>query len=283
MRLMARIAAGVVMSIAWALAGGDAAAVARADAGAGGGAGKNALEVAKQVFGQRYCELLLVHKHGDGFAADVYNTYGLNKCPEAAWNAIDTTTVAKHNGALVALRNGPRYWAMNTIQKHQHGRPVIKDLGGVRMTEEAVVSATNLKASPYTVHRVDRATTFTYNAGQTVYELHGADGSRWVMQSWSQQIDPTLKLRQLAGLGSRLKLPAGWSYHVVHLKRPLSVVTVNTAAEVLQDDLDDTYSRLTTAPAGDTAVSAAYETGFTLGTKAYDYGVPLLGSLYTST
>jgi hypothetical protein len=275
---MARIAAGVVVSIGLVLAGGGAAAVARP------AADKSTLEVAKHVFGQRYCELLLVHKHGAVIAADVYNTYGLDKCPEAAWKAINTTTVAKHNGAIVALRNGPRYWAMNTIQKHQQGQRVIKDLGGTRMTEEAVVSSKSLTSSPYTVHRVDRATTFIYNAGQTVYELHGAGGSRWVMQSWSQQIDATLKLSQLSGLGSRLKLPAGWSFHVVHLKQPLRVVTVKTAAEVLQDDLDDTYSRLTTAPARDAAASAAYQTGFTLGTKAYDYGVPLLDSerVYTS-
>jgi hypothetical protein len=238
-----------VASIGWA--GGGAAALARA------GSGKSTLEVARHVFGRRYCELLLVHKHGSGIAAHVYNTYGLNNCPKAAWKAIDTTAVAKANGAIVALRNGPRFWAMDTIEKHQHGRPLVKDLGGLRMTEEAVVSATNLSTSPYTIHRVDRATTFIFNAGRTVYELHGADGSRWVMQSWSQQIDPTLSLGQLAGLGSRLKLPAGWSYHVVHLTRPLRVVTVKTAAEVLQDDLDNTYSRLTAPPASHAGVRGA--------------------------
>ncbi len=235
-----------VTSIAWAIAGGGAA-LARARSP------KSTLEIASHVFGHRYCELLLVHKTGAEIVADVYNTYGLNSCPEAAWNAIDTTAVAKANGALVALRNGPRFWAMNTIQKHQQGQPVVKDLGGMRMTEEATVTATSLRASPYAIHRVDRATTFIYNAGQTVYELYGTHGSRWVMQSWSQQIDQTLSRGQLPGLGSRLKLPAGWSYHVVHLTRPLRVVTVKTAAEVLQDDLDNTYSRLTAAPARDSA------------------------------
>ncbi len=230
---------GAAVLLVLAFDGGGTAALART------GSAKSTVEVASHVFGRRYCELLLVHRHGNAITADVYNTYGLNNCPQAAWNAIDTTAVAKANHALVALRNGPRFWAMNTIEKHQQGKPVVKDLGGLRMTEEAVVSATNLRNSPYTIHRVDRATTFIYNAGQTVYELRGADGSRWVMQSWSRQIDPTLDVGRLAKLGSRLKLPAGWSYHVVHLSRPLRVVTVKTAAEVLQDDLGDTYSRLT--------------------------------------
>lgn len=222
-----------------------AVAISGAGALARVGSGKGTLEVATHVFGRRYCELLLVHTHGHVITADVYNTYGLNKCPHAAWNAIDTTAVAQTNGAVVALRNGPRFWAMNTIEKYQQGRLVVKDLGGLRMTEEAVLSATGLSTAPYTIHRVERATTFIYDAGQTVYELHGSDGSRWVMQSWSEQIAPTLTVGQLAGLGSRLKLPAGWSYHVVHLTRRLRVVTVKTAAEVLQDNFGDTYSRVT--------------------------------------
>ena len=237
--MRALCAAALIVS---AVAISGAAALARA------GSGKTTLEVATHVFGRRYCELVLVHKHGHVITADVYNTYGLNKCPNAAWNAIDTTAVAKANSALVALRNGPRFWAMNTIEKYQQGRPLVKDLGGLQMTEEAVLSATNLSTAPYTIHRVDRATTFIYNAGQTVYELHGSDGSRWVMQSWSEQIDSTLNVGQLAGLGSRLTLPAGWSYHVVQLTRQLRVVTVKTAAEVLQDNFGDTYSRVTHSP-----------------------------------
>jgi hypothetical protein len=234
--MRALFAAALIVS---AVAVSGAASLARA------GSGKSTREFATHVFGRRYCELLLVHNHGHVITADVYNTYGLNKCPHAAWNAIDTTAVAKANGAVVALRNGPRFWAMNTIEKYQRGRLVIKDLGGLRMTEEAVLSATNLSTAPYTIHQVDRATTFIYNAGQTVYELHDSHGSRWVMQSWSEQIDSRLNVGQLAGLGSRLKLPAGWSYHVVHLPRQLRVVTVKTAAEVLQDNFDDTYSRVT--------------------------------------
>src|SRR5262249_43001602 len=117
--------------IGWVLAGGASVALART------GSGQTTIEIARHVFGRRYCELLLVHKHGNGIAAEVYNTYGLNKCPEAAWKAIDTVAVARANGALVALRNGPRFWAMTTIEKHQQGRPLVKDLGGLRMTEEA--------------------------------------------------------------------------------------------------------------------------------------------------
>lgn len=198
---------------------------------------------ASGVFGRRYCELLLVRSTPHGLVADVYNTYGLNTCPPRAWNAIDTTSVAKANHALVAVRNGPRFWLMNEIYKLTGAR-IIKNLGGVRMFRAATVALTSASQVPYTIHRVDRGTVFTYNAGQTVYELRGPDGTRWVMQSWSRQIDPKLSHRDLAKLGSRLRLPPGWRYRTRRLTKPMRIVTTRAAAQVIQDNLDDTYSRL---------------------------------------
>jgi hypothetical protein len=200
---------------------------------------------ASGVFGRRYCELLIVHTSTHGPVADVYNTYGYDNCPPRAWNAIDTTAVAHEQNALAVVRNGPRFWLMNRIGKVQHGRRVIKSFGGVRMAMEATLPLTSLNPAPYVVHSVNRATTFSYNAGSTVYELRKPDHTTWVMQSWSRQIDPTLGLGDLKTLGSRLDLPTGWSFRTKRLTKPLNVVTVRSAAHVLQDDLGDTYSELT--------------------------------------
>lgn len=196
------------------------------------------------VFGKRYCELLLVHPTKHGLLADVYNTFGLNNCPPGAWKAVDTNAVAKAEHAIVALRNGPRFWLMNDIYKLQPGPRVIRNLGGVRMAEVATVAVDPANIAPYTVHRVDRATVWVFKAGQTVYELRAPDGSRWVMQSWSRQIDPTLRLADLKGLRSKLRLPAGWSYRPRRLRRQLRIVTTHRSAQVIQDNLDDTYSRI---------------------------------------
>jgi len=208
---------------------------------------KGQLEVASEVFGRRYCELFLVRKRASGYAADVFNTYGLNSCPAAKWTAIDTGAVAKANHALVVVRNGPRYWAMDEIEKYQQGHQVIKNLGGLAMIEEAVLALGSLSTKPYTVHRVNRTTIFVWNKGRRIYELHRPDGSTWVMQAWSRQIDPTLGLGDLAGLGKRLRLPVGWRYSTVRLKKTLRAVTVNTDAQVLQDDLDNSYSHVRSA------------------------------------
>ena len=208
---------------------------------------RSQLEVASKVFGRRYCELFLVRKRPTGYAADVFNTYGLNSCPAAKWTAIDTGAVAKANHALIAVRNGPRYWAMDEIEKYQQGHQVIKNLGGLPMIEEAVLALGSLSTKPYTVHRVNRTTIFVWNKGRRIYELHRPDGSTWVMQAWSQQIDPTLGRKDLAGLAKRLTLPAGWSYSSVRLRKTLRVVTVKTDAQVLQDDLGNTYSHAAAA------------------------------------
>jgi hypothetical protein len=203
------------------------------------------VDIRSGVLGHRYCELLIVHRSRSRlFYADVYNTFGLNDCPPAAWKAIDTTAVAKAQHAIVTVRNGPRFWLMDQIAKHRQGTRMIKNLGGVRMIEEATVSLAQLSAAPYTVHRVNRSTVFTYSAGRTIYQLRAPDRSLWVMQSWSRQIDPNLGRAQLAMLGTRLRLPAGWAYRPRRLSRPLRIVTVRAAAEVLQDNLDNTYSRL---------------------------------------
>jgi hypothetical protein len=199
---------------------------------------------AAKVFGRRYCELLLVHPTATAYAADVYNTYGLNDCPAAKWTALDPKTVASTNHALAAVRNGPRFWAMNEIEKFRSGRGRIKDLGGIRMIKEATIALPTLIQTPYSVHRVSRTTIFIWNAGATVHELRAPDGSTWVMQSWSEQIDPSLNRSDLARLGSKLQLPASWSYRSRRLKTALRIKTVHTDAEVTQDILDDTYSRV---------------------------------------
>ena len=199
---------------------------------------------AAKVFGRRYCELLLVNSTATVYAADVYNTYGLNDCPEAKWKALDPMAVAGAQHAVAAVRNVPRFWAMNEIEKFRSGREMIKDLGGIRMIKEATISLPTLTQTPYSVHRVNRTTIFIWNAGATVHELRAPDGSTWVMQSWSEQIDPSLNRSDLARLGSKLQLPAGWTYRSRRLKTALRVRTVHTDAEVTQDNLDDTYSRV---------------------------------------
>ncbi len=63
------------------------------------------------------------------------------------------------------------------------------------------------------------------------------------MQTYSQIKDRTLSRADLPGLASRLTLPTGWTYRVRTLTRPLVVATEDQAAQVLQDNLEDSYSK----------------------------------------
>lgn len=134
---------------------------------------------------------------------------------------------------------------MDAIIKRRQGREVIRDLGGLRMIEEATLPLASLNPARYVIHRVNRTTTFIYSAGSRIYELHSPGGSTWVMQSWSRQVHPGVGLSELPRLGRRLHLPRGWRYGSRRLKRALRIVTVRAAAQVLQDDLQDSYSRVT--------------------------------------
>lgn len=194
--------------------------------------------------GKRYCEVLLLHGAPEGLTADVYNSYPMNLCPQSQWEALNAQQLAQENQALIALLNGPRYWLMDTIDKTVGTSGPTKDFGGIEMTQRATVlvgdPATAQK--PYLTHEINRKTVFTFDKGSTVYELTDPQGQKWVMQSWSQEVDPTLSEADLADLTPKLQLPAGWTYAMRTLTKPLTVSTVAAPAKVTTDDLKNTYS-----------------------------------------
>ena len=194
------------------------------------------------VFGKRYGEVLLVRMNENGPEATVYNSFPLNDCPAELWNRLDAAAIAKDNGAVAALLNGPRYWLMSGITKKAGSPQPTATFGGIEMIEQATVQLSSNNPSPYTVNTVDRKAVFTFDAGRPVFELIDADGKRWVMQTWSQVVDKELTLEDLPGLASRLTLPEGWSYETRTLTSPLVVDTTNREAHVLQDELTNSYS-----------------------------------------
>ena len=62
----------------------------------------------------------------------------------------------------------------------------------------------------------------------------------YVMQSYSEIVDPSLRMADLQNLGSRLKLPAGWKFpYSGSLCAPRVIATGE--ARIVQDDLENTY------------------------------------------
>ena len=158
------------------------------------------------------------------------------------WKTLDAEAIARENGAAAALLNGPRYWLMSRIGKKAAGPQPTRSFGGIDMIEQATVSLSSNNPQPYSVNKVDRKAVFTFDAGRPVFELVDPDGQRWVMQTWSQVVDPNLTLDDLAGLATRLIPPPGWRYETRTLAEPLTVDTTATVAHVLQDELTNSYS-----------------------------------------
>jgi hypothetical protein len=194
------------------------------------------------VFGKRYGEVLLVRVTQTGPEATVYNSFPLNDCPADLWSQLDPQVIATEHGATAALLNGPRYWLMSTIEKAVTGTPETTTFGGIEMLRQATVQLSSMNPAPYTVNKVSRHAVFVFDANRPVFELIDPQGRRWVMQTWSQIVDPTLSLDDLPGLAARLRLPSGWSYLSRTLTSPLRVDTTTEDAHVTQDDLANSYS-----------------------------------------
>jgi hypothetical protein len=194
--------------------------------------------------GKRFGEILLVTPGEAGPQAAVYNSFGLNECPAELWSALDAKVIASENGAATALLDGPRYWLMNEIEKPTQGMRIVKNFGGIDMLLQSQTLLSAMNPAPYTANQVHRHSVSTFDTGEVVYELHDPALRRWVMQTWSQIVDPNLSRADLAGLGERLGLPQGWTYQSRTLTTPLRIDTTTHAAQILHDDLTNSYSLL---------------------------------------
>lgn len=196
---------------------------------------------------QRYCEVLALHPEDGKFIGEVYVSLGLNKCPQAQWEQLDTAAIAKELGVPLVVLNGPRYFLMDEVAQTPTANEVRKTFAGIAMIKRATVTIESLATAsqPYAINRVDRKAEFTYRKGTTVYELTNPEGQVWVMQSWSEERAPDLIESGLATLGSRIKPPTGWTYSSRVLDAPLTISTLTEPAQVIQDELKNSYSLAT--------------------------------------
>lgn len=177
--------------------------------------------------------------------AEVWNTLGLNDCPEEAWASADAEAIKAETGARAVVKNGPRYWVVPSLSTHAATRDAapVRTFAGI---EARLVGTLEIApgmrhgSSPYEPTTVERDTRYDYPAGRQVFLLDDPEGGVWVMQAYSRIVDPALALDDLAGLGDRLKLPDGWSFRSERLDRDLTVQPVDGTARILQDELQNT-------------------------------------------
>ena len=78
-------------------------------------------------------------------------------------------------------------------------------------------------------------------AGRRVYELTDCSGRFYLMQSFRRAVEKNLHITDLKYLDSRLQLPQGWMFRSYRLQESFDLVSVNGIAEVVTEDLGNTY------------------------------------------
>ena len=196
---------------------------------------------------KRYCEVLYGVRNWFYLEIKVFNTQGLNLCPENQWKTLSKESIAESTGASFVLLNGPRYWTMDEIEAAGSTVNNVKEsFGGLEMNLRAVVELGLFKqligSRQYSPNEITRTTNFIYKAGSPIYELTSPDGKIYVMQSYSQIVNENLMMKDLLTLDRQLKLPIGWTYKTRVLENELSLIA-NGTAYVLQDNLSNSYQR----------------------------------------
>lgn len=205
--------------------------------------------VARGLRDVRYGEVLLLRVVEGRFQAEVWNTLGLNDCPQEAWDQLDATAIAAERGALLALLNGPRHWTLDSITSDIRASAPETTFGSLGMFQAAILDLGDQppEPTPYTERSVLRETVFGFDAGSEIYELVSPDGTTYVLQAYSLAVDPTQTIDSLAGLGHRIAPPEGWTFGVRTLAEPLDVLSTDGVATVIQDELLNTYQRVPAA------------------------------------
>jgi hypothetical protein len=195
--------------------------------------------------GKRYCEII-IPKTISEYA--VYNTLGLNDCPENIWDKITIEEVKKETDSSFVHLNGPRYWVIDGLKNSSLVSTTVKTIANLKMREAGVLHIRMLDLVrtkvAFKTRTVARKTTWLYDADKPVYELIDPQGTVFVMQSYSIQTTPQT-LESLSQLGSMLKLPKGWQFKTGMLKKLEKLEAINEKAIVIQDDFLNTYQQAT--------------------------------------
>lgn len=193
-------------------------------------------EPLREPRGYRYCEILVVYED----TSVVWGTQGLNNCPAAQWEALVPDALRADHGARGIIMNGPRQFVVDGVSGVKMPAGDTEFFGDLEMRRIAVLQATD--PVPYVPETIHRTNVWTFNAGSEIYALYDPKGQVYVMQSFSQGVDPTLEASALSALGDRLTLPPGWRFVARVLEEEMQLVATGEAV-VVTDDLRNTYQR----------------------------------------
>jgi hypothetical protein len=196
-----------------------------------------------------FCEFEVVTGAPPAVVVEVYNTSGQVPCLPAQFGPIDAKALAQELGTAMVAKNPTRFWLMDEIWVYDVGET--HDFDGVKATWMAKIEA---KANPfaeegkpfpsYKQNAIARNSKFLWKKGSEVYLLKDPDGRTWIMQAYTNLVDRTLTSADLPKLGSKLKLPAGWTYEAKTLDRDFTYIPSASTGHIthaVADDLQNMY------------------------------------------
>ena len=154
---------------------------------------------------------------------------------------------------------------MDKVSIANPGQEIV-DFGGLQMRPLATVPLSlitllgGLRRHPYSEQTVRRTTVYVYEQGREVYELLAPDGTTYLMQSYSLQVEPTLRADDLPALSKRLQLPDGWSYRARRLTAEWAL-GVDGEAHLVQDELENSHQRVEQSSSGSDGSSSSSARG----------------------
>eukprot|EP00457_Paulinella_chromatophora_P007303 gb/GEZN01007326.1/.p1 GENE.gb/GEZN01007326.1/~~gb/GEZN01007326.1/.p1 ORF type:complete len:349 (-),score=31.73 gb/GEZN01007326.1/:503-1510(-) len=204
--------------------------------------------------GLRYMETFVTCP---GTGTGIFNTLMSNAQPNNGWDfAPDVLmdnysdeAVAEAYGASFVWMSGIRHWVMDSMRIAFANN--IRSLAGVDTRWGANVALgpnetlDNGGSQAYLSNDVNCNRTWFYKAGSEIYILYDPTGLPFVMQSFCWAVDNTLAFSNLPQLGSKLKMPTGWTYATKKITKDLAnngIGQNGTSWLVMQDDLLNTYS-----------------------------------------
>ncbi len=157
----------------------------------------------------------------------------------------DPVAKAKEFGVDQVFPNTGRIWTFDHGEV-QYG--YIWDFDGAKMGHLGQMVAKDTLAHftgpKYVETLLTRLTRWTWDAGREAHILRQPNGTVWVMQEYTTDVDPTLTIDNLKDIRPKLTtLPEGWTFETKVLEEDLVLDTTKSDgwASIIRDDVDCTY------------------------------------------
>lgn len=219
--------------------------------------------------GKAFYEILFMNRQSDGSGVGYYyNSLGndleaSNDVMDARFRALNAETLQKEYGSDGILFNGPRRLVANGITgmawdgcKERVITTIPFRVFGIFETPDLSKAVSGTLPS-YKVLVSKRSNTFSFNAGETVYELITPEGAVYTMFSLSLKLAPNNTIENLPTLGKRLTLPEGWQFRSRKLDKDMTLTSTadsNPPNTIVLDELEGNYQYNASASAAEPKV-----------------------------